>query len=71
MNNTHGGKRLEAANISDTAVFLTAVVLIMLVTLGTTKIVDHVKGPVVSACEITFKDFNGNKHMYIGKGEVI
>jgi hypothetical protein len=57
--------------MTDTQSFLLAVTIIMLATLGVTRIVDHVKGPVVSACEITFKDFNGNKHMYIGKGKVL
>jgi hypothetical protein len=56
--------------MSDTLSCVAAVACIMMFTLGATQIVDQVKGPVVSACEITFKDFNGNKHQYIGTGEV-
>jgi hypothetical protein len=57
--------------MSDTGSFLAAVAMIMLVTLGMTQIIDKVKGPMVSACEITFKGFDGNKHTYIGRGEVL
>lgn len=56
--------------MSDTFSFIAAVSCIMMFTLGATQIVDHAKGSVVTSCEITFKDFNGNKHSYIGKGEV-
>ena len=56
--------------MNDTFSFVVATACIMMFTLGATQIVDQVKGPVVSACEITFKDFNGNKHTYVGRGEV-
>ena len=52
-------------------VFLTAVAIIMLCTIGVLSIWDKtMKPPVVKECAITFKDFNGNKHTYIGKGEI-
>ncbi len=54
----------------DTMSFLVAVLMIMGVTLGATQIVDQVKGPQVSACSVTFKGYDGNKHQYIGSGEV-
>jgi len=56
--------------MNDTFSFLAAVFCIMMFTLGATQIVDQIKGPQVTACSITIKDFNGNKHQYIGTGEV-
>ena len=52
-------------------VFLCAVSIIMLCTIGVLSIWDKtMKPPVVKECAITFKDFNGNKHTYIGEGEI-
>jgi len=56
--------------MNDTFSCVAAVACIMMFTLGATQIVDQVKGPQVSACSITFKGFDGNKHQYIGTGEV-
>jgi hypothetical protein len=56
--------------MSDTGSFLAAVAMIMLVTLGMTQIIDKIKPAVVKDCSITFKDYNGNKHTYVGRGEV-
>ena len=49
--------------------FVLFIMLIVIYVL-TEHIVDQVKGPQVTACSVTFKDFNGNKHTYIGTGEV-
>jgi len=56
--------------MNDTFSCIAAVFCIIMFTLGATQIVDQIKGPQVSACSVTFKDFNGNKHQYIGTGEV-
>jgi len=55
--------------MDDTSSFLAAVACIIMFALGCTQIVDQVKGPEVSACSITFKGYDGNKHQYIGTGE--
>ena len=47
-----------------------AISVIVLVAMGMTRIVDWAKGPQVSACSVTFKGYDGNKHTYIGSGEV-
>jgi len=47
-----------------------AISVIVLVAMGMTRIVDWAKGPTVSQCSITFKGYDGNKHQYIGTGEV-
>jgi len=56
--------------MSDTGSFLIAVSLIICVTLAGTRIIDFVVGPKVAACTITFSDATGNRHQFIGKGEV-
>jgi len=56
--------------MGDTLSCVVAVFSIMMFTLGATQIVDQVKGPQVSACSVTFKGYDGNKHQYIGTGEV-
>jgi hypothetical protein len=56
--------------MNDTLSCVMAVACIMMFTLGATQIVDQVKGPQVSACSVTFKGYDGNKHTYIGSGEV-
>ena len=56
--------------MSDTQTFLIAVSLIICVALAGTRIVDFVKGPTVQACSITFSDATGNRHVFIGQGEV-
>jgi hypothetical protein len=56
--------------MSDTGSFLIAVSLIICVALAGTRIVDFVKGPTVQACSITFSDATGNRHVFIGQGEV-
>lgn len=42
----------------------------IIVSLAIAQVVDLVN-PKEVACQITIKDFNGNKHMYIGKGKVL
>jgi len=56
--------------MSDTASFLIAVSLIICVTFAGTRIIDWIRGPKVAACTITFSDASGNRHQFIGKGEV-
>jgi len=56
--------------MGETYSFVAAVACIMMFTLGATQIVDQVKGPQVSACSVTFKGYDGNRHQYIGTGEV-
>lgn len=56
--------------MSDTQVFLTAVFIIVLCAIGGVRIVEWIQGPKVQQCSVTIKDFNGNKHTFIGKGEV-
>jgi hypothetical protein len=56
--------------MNDTFSFLAAFACIMMFTLGATQIVDQVKGAQVTACSVTFKGYDGNKHQYIGSGEV-
>jgi len=56
--------------MNDTFSCIAAVTCIMMFTLGATQIVDQVKGPEVLACSVTFKGYDGNKHQYIGSGEV-
>jgi hypothetical protein len=52
-------------------VFLTAVSIIMLCTIGVLSIWDKtMQPPVVKECAITFKGPDGNKHTFIGEGEV-
>jgi hypothetical protein len=53
-------------------VMLCATSIILLCTLGVFSIWDKtMKPPVVKECAITFKDFNGNKHTFIGEGEIL
>jgi hypothetical protein len=56
--------------MSDTGSFLLAVAALMCVALSATRVIDFVKGPVVKECTITFSDVTGNRHQFIGKGEV-
>jgi hypothetical protein len=56
--------------MTDTPSFLLAVSLIICVTLAGTRIIDWLHGPKVEACTITFSDAGGNRHQFIGKGEV-
>jgi hypothetical protein len=56
--------------MSDTGSFLLAVAVIMCVALSATRVIDFVKGPQVRECSITFSDAGGNRHQFIGKGEV-
>lgn len=56
--------------MSDTQSFLIAVSLIICVALAGTRIIDWIQGPKVQACTITFSDAAGNRHQFVGKGEV-
>jgi hypothetical protein len=60
--------------MTDTQSFLFAVSITMLCAIGCTQIVDNVKRyysePIILACAITVKGSDGNKHQYIGQGEV-
>lgn len=56
--------------MSDTQVFLLAVASLMVLALAGTRIVDFVVGPQVRECSITFSDATGNRHVFIGEGEV-
>jgi hypothetical protein len=56
--------------VTDTQSFLIAVAAIMCVAMSATRVIDFVKGPVVKECSITFSDASGNRHQFIGKGEV-
>jgi hypothetical protein len=56
--------------VTDTQSFLIAVAAIMCVALSATHVIDFVKGPIVRDCSITFSDSTGNRHVFIGKGEV-
>jgi hypothetical protein len=52
-------------------IFLTTVSIIMLCTIGVLSIWDKtMKPPVVKECAITFKGPDGNKHTFIGEGEI-
>jgi hypothetical protein len=61
---------LKGLTVTDTQSFLIAVAAIMCVAMSATRIVDFVVGPKVQACTITFSDSTGNRHQFIGKGEV-
>jgi hypothetical protein len=56
--------------MNDTQSFLVAVACLMVLALAGTRIVDFVVGPQVRECSITFSDSTGNRHQFIGKGEV-
>ena len=56
--------------MSDTHSFLIAVFAIISVAIAGIKIMEYIAGPRVSECSITFKDSGGNKHQFIGLGEV-
>jgi hypothetical protein len=56
--------------MTDTQTFLIAVAAIMCVALSATRIVDWMQPQKVQACTITFSDASGNRHQFIGKGEV-
>jgi hypothetical protein len=56
--------------MTDTKWFLLSVSLIMCVTLAGTRIIDFIAGPKVQACTITFSDATGNRHQFVGQGEV-
>jgi hypothetical protein len=56
--------------MTDTQSFLLAVSLIICVTIAGTRIIDWIHGPKVAACTITFSDATGNRHQFIGSGEV-
>ena len=64
-------RNVESEGImNDTFSFIAAFACIMMFTLGATQIVDQVKGAQVTACSVTFKGYDGNKHQYIGTGEL-
>jgi len=50
--------------------FVRAVAAIMVLALAGTRIIDFVVGPQPVSCTITFSDAGGNRHQFIGKGEV-
>jgi len=54
----------------DDLTFLLAVASLICVALSATRVIDFVKGPVVRDCSITVSDSTGNRHVFIGKGEV-
>ena len=56
--------------MSDDQSFIIAVFAIICVAIAGIHINEYIAGPKVSACSITFKDGQGNKHTYIGSGEV-
>jgi len=56
--------------MSETKVFLIAVFSLICVALAMTRIIDFVIRPQPVACTITFSDATGNRHQFIGKGEV-
>lgn len=56
--------------MSETKVFLIALFSLMCVALAMTRIIDFVVGPQPVACTITFSDAGGNRHQFVGKGEV-
>jgi len=43
---------------------------VFLIIVGGTILINALPITTVNDCTITFEDFNGNKHQYIGKGEV-
>lgn len=57
--------------MTDTQSFLIAVACLMVLALAMTRIVDFAVGPVVRDCSITVSDSTGNRHVFIGKGEVM
>jgi len=56
--------------MSDTHSFLIAVFAIVSVAIAGIHINEYIAGPKVSECSITFKDAGGNKHQFIGRGQV-
>ena len=56
--------------MTDTQTFIIAVAAIMCVALASTRIIDWIQGPKVQACTITFSDAGGNRHQFIGQGDV-
>ena len=65
-----GDDVMNESHFSDGWSFLIAVALLVFFAIGGTQIVDWMKKPVVSQCSITFSDAAGNRHTFIGQGEV-
>jgi hypothetical protein len=52
-------------------VMLCATSIILLCTLGIFSIWDKtMKPPIVTACTVEFKGYDGNNHVYVGQGEI-
>ena len=61
---------MNESHFKDTPSFLIAVACIYMVAIGGTQIVDWLTPPKVEACSITFSDATGNRHTFIGQGEL-
>lgn len=61
---------MNESHFSDGWSFIMAVAIIILCAIGAIRIIDWIAGPKVEACSITFSDATGNRHTFIGEGEV-